>query len=290
MKKIILSLILVCSSQLFSQVTIEEENETDEIIDNLLEDEETLDEFIKTISNFQFIYFSIDYNNKTYFSGRDIGVDQFNITPQISYMHSKGFFAGISGIYYIEFEPQLDYVSLNLGYGKNFGKQNNFRWSTSYARYFYSVGVDNPFENTLTANVGIKNKKRNFGGQISGTYLFGDESSFQFIASSFASIKLYKTNKLSLKIRPQLNILIGKHIVELSRTILIGGQTITRYDQNDEVGLINTQLNIPLQFNVKNYDIELGYIINLPSELAGESNLTNTNFFNLSIAYLLDWD
>ena len=41
---------------------------------------------------------------------------------------------------------------------------------------------------------------------------------------------------------------------------------------------------------LKNYDFELGYTINLPSELAGEPNLKNTNSFNVSIAYLLDWD
>jgi len=290
MKKIFFLLILIYSVQLFSQDIIEEENETDFIIGKLLEEEETLDEFIKAITNFQFLYFSVDYNNKTYFSGRDIDLDQFNIAPQVSYMNSNGFFAGISGIYYSEFVPKFDYVALNIGFGRNFGKQKNFRWSSSYTRYFYSPGVDNPFKNTFTASFGLKNKKKNFGGQVSGTYLFGDEDSFQFITSSFASINLYTSENNSLKLRPQVNILVGKQIVELSRNITIGNQTITQYIQNDEIGLINTQLNIPLQLNIKNYDFELGYTINLPSELAGESNLNITSFVNFSIAYFLDWD
>ncbi len=289
MRKIFILISIICSTQLYSQEDIDNLNDADEIIDNLLE-EETLEEFIKTITNFQFIYFSVDYNNKTYFSGRDIGINQFNVTPQVSYMHSKGFFAGVSGIYYSEFVPQFDYVSLNLGYGKNFGKQKNYRWSTSYARYFYSTGVDNPFTNTLTATLGLKNKSKNFGGQISGTYLFGDENSFQFIASSYALINLYNAKKTSLKLRPQLNVLFGKHIVELSRNINIGGQIFTQYTQNNEAGLINTQINIPLQLNVDKYDFELGYTLNLPSALAGETNLNSNGTFNLSIAYMIDWD
>ena len=287
MRKSIFLFIFICGTQLYAQEVLDE---TDDIINSLLKGEESLDEFIKTITNFQFIYFSADYNNKTYFSGRDIGVDQFNITHQVSYMHSKGWFAGLSGIYYSEFVPQFDYVSSNVGYGNNFGKQDNYRWSLSYTRYFYLAGVDNPFKNTITNNFGVVNKNRSFGGQISGTYLFGDESSFQFIASSFAVLKFYKSETLSLKLRPQVNILFGKHIVELYRNITVAGQNFTRYIQNNAIGLINTQLNIPLQLNLKNYDFELGYTINLPSELAGESNLKNTSSFNVSIAYLLDWD
>ena len=168
--------------------------------------------------------------------------------------------------------------------------KKNYRWSTSYARYFYSTGVDNPFTNTLTATLGLKNKSKNFGGQISGTYLFGDENSFQFIASSYALINLYNAKKTSLKLRPQLNVLFGKHIVELSRNINIGGQIFTQYTQNNEAGLINTQINIPLQLNVDKYDFELGYTLNLPSALAGETNLNSNGTFNLSIAYMIDWD
>lgn len=36
------------------------------------------------------MYFSANYNNDTYFSGRDIGVDQYNIRPRLSATSSFG--------------------------------------------------------------------------------------------------------------------------------------------------------------------------------------------------------
>ena len=52
MKKSILLIIFMCATQFCAQEILDEENEINNIIDNLLE-EETLDEFIKTINNIQ---------------------------------------------------------------------------------------------------------------------------------------------------------------------------------------------------------------------------------------------
>ncbi len=289
MKKLFtLWLIVLGLPCVFSQEKTSGENEVDEIIDNLLLEDQDMEAFMESITDFQFLYLSVNYTNDTYFSGRDIGIDQYNVRPQISYMHSKGYFASLSGVYYSEFTPHWDYSTATLGYGTYLDKKNSVRLYASYSRFFYSDGVENPFTNDISLGLGIKNKKRTFGTQLTGTYLFGDDNSFQIVSRSFVAFELLKTKKVDLKLRPQLSIVAGQQTLELAQTTFQNGVMVTDYLGNDVFDLINTQVNLPLQLTTNSFDFELGYTLNLPSALDNESDLPTTGYFNLSIAYMLD--
>lgn len=263
-------------------------SEEDEIIDNLL-GEESEEEFLKSTTKFQFIHVSLEYNNKTYFSGRALRIDQFNISPQITYLHSNGIYAGITGIYYDQFTPKWDYTSATLGYGKSFGRDKKYRWSTSYARYFYTNTLrDNPFKNAVSLGFELDNKKKTLGAEIETTYLFGSDNSFQIIGSTYGVLSLSKTKKHHLKLRPQLNIILAEQTIQLSQTFTYRDREFTRYFENNDFGLINTELIIPLQYDVGDFDLELGYRINFPTALEGETNLKVTSSFNFSMSYLFD--
>ncbi|AUP79625.1 hypothetical protein [Flavivirga eckloniae] len=281
----------ILSNGLFSysqeKLPLDKEKEVDEIIDSLLEDD-ILDELIQGVSSFKFLYASLGYNNNTYFSGRDIGIDQYNIRPQLTYIDSKGLMLSLSGMYYSEFVPKWDYTAATIGYNKSLGKKKLFRLYTLASRYFYSSGVNNPFLYALTLGSGIKNKRRNIGTQLSGTYLFGNDHSFQITSTSYASFKLFKTKKSSLTLRPELSIIAGMQTFELAQTSIINGVPVTNYLENNVFDLINTQINIPLEFSTNSFDFELGYNINFPSAIGTESSLNTTGFFNLSMAYLFD--
>ncbi len=262
--------------------------EEDEIIDNLL-GEESEEEFLKSATKFQFIHVSLEYNNRTYFSGRDIRSDQFNISPKISYLHSNGLSIGVMGIYYNQFTPRWDYTSVNVGYGKSFGEEKKMRWSVSYERYFYTNTTrENPFKNAVSLGFELDNIKKTIGTEISTTYLFGNDNSFQIIGSTYGVLSLSKTKKHHLKLRPQLNITLAEQTIQLSQTFTYRDREFTRYFENNDFGLINTELIIPLQYNVGNFDLELGYRINFPTALEGETNLKVTSSFNFSISYLFD--
>ena len=113
----------------------------DGLIDELFfNNQQFLDELIESDFSFDFLYTSVSYNSNTFFSGRDSGTDQFNTIPQVSYYHSSGFNASISGIYYQNFDPSWDFTSVSLGYfkttGKNCGKEkekNTIRHEDSVA-------------------------------------------------------------------------------------------------------------------------------------------------------------
>ncbi|WP_129364701.1 hypothetical protein [Lutibacter sp. HS1-25] len=271
-----------------------EKNEVDEIVDDLLI-EDSFNDLLISLTNFHFLYFSLNYSSDTYFSGRAIDVDQFNLTPQITYMNSKGFYASISSIIYSEFIPHWDVTNATVGYGKNVGKDKIFRFYGSLSGYLYSNNdVEGLYNGTANAGIGIQNKKRTLGTQISGSYYFGGESTFQIVSRSYASLKLLKTPKHSLKFRPQLSFITGTQLVDIGSLPLQKEALIKETQANDVnltsnvYALIYTQLNFPLQYNYKSLDFEVGYNLNIPNALENETDLKNTGFFNIAIGYLID--
>ncbi|WP_435261445.1 hypothetical protein [Tenacibaculum sp. nBUS_03] len=268
------------------QNKIEVITEEDEIIDSLFSDE-IIEDLFKLSENLNFLHFSINYNNNTYFSGRDIGIDQLSITPQINYIHSKGYFAGLSGVYYKELDPKWDYTSITVGYGKRFGKTKMFRWSVYYDRYFFSEPSNNPLKNSINLSLEIDNKSRTLGTELATSFLFGTEKSGQIVSSSYGEISLLKIKKSELNLRPTLRFIVAQQTIQLAQTFTFRNRTFTIYRQNNEFGLLNAQLLLPLQYSYSGFDFEAGYILNFPSALEGESNLKTTGTFMFSIAYLL---
>jgi hypothetical protein len=278
--------IFFCTISVFSQEPPPKKTDIDQYIDELLLEEQSLDELLASFINFHFLYISVNYNSDTYFSGRDIDIDQYNISPQITYMHSKGFYASLSGIYYSEFIPKWDVTTATIGYGKSFGKDKIWRYYTSLSGYLYSENnIDGLYNGNISAGFGIQNKNRTLGTVISGSYYLGNDAAYQIVSRTYANLKLLKTKKHHLKFRPQLSIYTGTQIVDvLSDTTL--QETII--SQNNVFGLINTQINFPIQYNTNSFDFELGYNLNFPSEIGDETDLKNTSFFNIGISYLLD--
>jgi len=278
----------------YSQEIPKETNELDEIVDELFL-EESFNDLLVSLTNFHFLYFSFNYNSDTYFSGRDIDVDQFNIAPQITYMHSKGFYASISAIIYSEFIPHWDVTIGTVGYAKSFGKNKIFRYYGSFSGYLYSNNdVDGLYNGTANAGIGVQNKKRTIGTQISGSYYFGGESTYQIVSRSYASLNLLKTPNQSLKFRPQLIFITGTQLVDIGG-VPLQKEALVKETAAEEVNLtsdiytlIYTQLNFPLLYSYKSFDFELGYTLNIPSALENETDLKNTGFFNISVGYLLD--
>ena len=283
------SILLWISGLFFVQAQeLTKEKEIDDLIDELFREDELINELTASISNFQFLYVSSTYNSDTYFSGRDIGNAQYNITPQITYAHSNGIFASLSGIYYSEFVPKWDVTVATVGFSKNIDAKKIFKYAISYSKYFYTEDINNIYTNTFNVGLGIRNKKRNIGTQISGSYLFGEEQSFEIASRSFVDFNLLKRPHSNLKFKPQLNIIAGKQTIELARIVNQSGQLSTEYVQNDVFDLINTQINLPLLYSTNSFDFEAGYNINFPNAIGDESNLKNTGFFNFSIGYLID--
>jgi len=268
----------------------QEENldDIDGLIDELFfYDQQFLDELIEGGLTYNFLYTSVSYNTNTFFSGRDSGTDQFNIIPQVSYYHSSGFNASISGIYYQNFAPAWDFTSVSVGYFNTIGKQKNFNYNLGYTHFFYSDDFDD-FTNSIDLSVGIRNIKRTLGTTLAASYLFGTNTSLQLVSNSFLNINLKRTSNLALRFRPNISFIIADQTYTFSSLIRspLGPRIVTVVQEVFD--LLNTQLSFPLSLSTKSWDFEVGYHLNLPNAVSNESNLSNTNFFSFSVGYLLD--
>jgi len=261
----------------------------DALIDELLLDQDDkFDEYFLSLSNFNLLYTSLNYNSNTYFTGRDIGYNQFNIVPQITYVSSKGIYGGISGTYFSEFYPKWDYTVAFLGYGRTIGKNKIVNYTISFSKYFFGNDEDDIFGNTIDIGLGLRSKNKKIGTQLIYTYLFGNEQSFQVVSKSYVTFNLSKKSNSLLKLRPQLNIIYGKQTVELPTIVVINGIRTIVYSKKNVFDFMNTQLKFPLQYSYKNLDLEVGYTINFPNPIGYETNLNSTDFFNVTIGYLIE--
>ncbi len=269
-----------------------QENEGD-YIDGLLDElffneQQFLDELIESDFSYNFLYTSVSYNNDTFFSGRDTGTDQFNLIPQLSYYHSSGFNASISGIYYQNFAPSWDFTSVSAGYFNTIGSKKSIIYNLGYTKYFYSDGY-NGFTNSLDVSLGLRNKKRTLGTSVSASYLFGTEESYQFVSSSFANITLKRAAAFALRLRPRISFIIAKQNITIDKVVIRANRPVLKTYNFDVFDLLNTQINIPLSISLKSWDFELGYNLNIPNSLVHEDPLKTTSYFNLSVGYLFDF-
>ena len=83
---LLLFLISFCLPDVKSQ-----ESKLDSLLDVILFEDEELISLLTGKTNFQFLYLRTQFENQSYFSGRDIGIEQQNYTAQATYFHSIGF-------------------------------------------------------------------------------------------------------------------------------------------------------------------------------------------------------
>ena len=266
-----------------------QEDNLDGLLDELFfNDQQFLDELLDSNFSYNSLYTSVSYNSNTYFSGRDSGIDQFNIIPQVSYYHSSGFNATVSGIYYQNFDPSWDFTSVSVGYFNTLDKQKKIIYNLGYTHFFYTDGYD-VFTNSLDISLGIRNKKRTIGTTIAGAYLFGTEESYQIVSNTFASITLIRIPNFAIRFRPNINFIIANQSITFDTVVinsLLGPRIITT--TLNVFDLLNTQITFPISFSTNSWDFELGYNLNLPKALSNETDLTTTGFFNFSVGYMFD--
>ncbi len=289
----VLGLLLFSVATSFCSYTQEKSSDDLDDIDGLIDelffnDQQFLDELLENSISYNFLYASVSYNSNTFFSGRDSGTDQFNSIPQVSYYHSSGFNASISGVYYQEFEPAWDFTSVSLGYFNTLGKSNTFVYNVGYTKFFYADDFDD-FTNSIDINFGIRNKKRTLGSTVAASYLFGSDKSYQIVSNSFANITLKRRPNFAIRLRPNINFIIADQTITFIRPFRgPGGVIRPRTFILNVFDLLNTQISIPLSISTSSWDFELGYNLNLPKAIPNETDLSITGFFNLSVGYMFD--
>ena len=295
MKKFFLFLtITIITINSYAQTEEELDAEVNAIIDELIADEVTILDYIDELNKQHLIYISLEYNDKTYFLGRDLNIDQFSLSPQALYQHHSGFYIGLSGAVYNKFDPKWDLTTASLGYTNNFGKHNNFSYDLSYSRYIFSNSESRDFENSLDAIFSIETNNQLLGVSAGVSYFFGDEQGIQNSFELYSAIDLFKINKKhQVSLNPQLSFILGNENIDTSRIddLIIDLPIIDRIvNEFETYALRNTQLSIPLNLEINNLQLEFGYNFNFPNALIFERNLNDSSYFNIGLSYIFNFN
>ena len=303
---------------IFPLVYSQQKNEVEDIdllIEELFFSQQELGELLNE-NKISLIYSSINYNSNTFYSGRSIGVNQFNLSPQISYLNSNGLTISLSGIYLDQFDPAWDLTTISIGYSKWINKKNTVSLNTSFSNYFYSYDQNDIYSRSFSLGMSYQSLNDKLFLNTSAGIFFDGSNLFQIISNFYYSFNLIKkrekikeqnkrsqvwkgnvngkqksrrilSDKLTLDFKPLVSFYFNSETIdtEYSPSFFIN-QNINA-DQN-YFGLINTQIKLPIEFNLNSIDLELSYYINIPVPIGDENNLPNTSFFGISIGYLFD--
>ena len=295
MKKLLLLLACLGIFSISSAQDDMDQDDTDLIIEDLLElSDDDLIDLVSDLKKYHIILVSAQFNSQAYFLGRDLGVDQYSLVPQVMYQSHNGIYLGIAGNIFSEFDPKWDFTILNAGYGLDFGASDNMRAELGYSRYIFADSNSNDFENSLDGAFYINTKDNSFGGSVNGSYLFGDRTGFQAGISAFGNLKVADLNSekgSTLNFEPAISLVFGSENIDTSRIDNLG-ITIpfieNVVDSFETFSLRNTQLALPLVFDFNAFSVEGGYTINFPTAFDFENNVDTSGFFHLAVNYLID--
>ncbi len=294
MKKLTLTILIGLSHFAYAQ-DINESNDVDEIIEDLLDLEETdLLNLIDDLDNYHYIFAATDFSSKSFFLGRDLGIDQYNVVTQVSYENHLGIFIGVSGTYYSEFDPQWDLTVLSAGYGLDINKSKSLRTELEYNRYIFSNSSSNDFENSLDLSLSYTTANSAFSTNIVGSYLFGDKTGFQTSVNVFGNIKLFDldyTKGSKINFEPSLAFILGSENLDTSRIDNLGIDIPfinNIVNELETFSLRNTQLKLPLVADFYNLSLEAGINFNFPTPFDFENDTESSTFFNFGVNYIFD--
>ena len=259
-------------------------SEADVILDDLfVSDSLDVLELFDKLKKQDYLYTTVIYNNKTLFSGRDFGVNQYSVFPSISYIDGDNFFLNLNAGYYSGVNPTWDFVTLSGGYSNYLNKRKTLLASGVYSYSSYSQDVADLNNHRLTA--GLSFRKKWFRNTLTLGYLFGGASSTFVSNNTYISIDILDTKLFDISLRPRIGFFWGNQTV--SELVFIRPRQF-EYVNTNYFQLLNTEVGIPVELDFGNWDVEIEYTFNSPKALPSEEGIKNSGFILLSLGYLIE--
>lgn len=140
----------------------------------------------------------VGYNNNVLSAGRNFGINQHGISPAISFYHTSGFFADVSGYWNSAFEPAYNMTITSAGYLKTW--KNKWSLSGNLEKWLYHQNSADAYSQAPTMSAGINSSYTRKHGYffIDYSYLFGNEASAHRLIGNVTGIfQLKKTGFFS---------------------------------------------------------------------------------------------
>lgn len=261
----------------------------DSLLTDVFGDDKEMMQFLNPPAINYYLYGSVMSDSKTYYAGRELGDNMYNINGSLYFFHSKGFFIGASGSWYSQLDPGYNTTIMSAGINRPLNQNKSLNFRASYSRYFYHYSdpeVENDFNNNMGTGISLRNKW--IGGRLSFNFLFGKDFGMNFIPSIYSHITVARFgDNNTIQLSPDVSVFIGSETVEYENTGQIGNPPQESVTTEDAYGFLNTQFNLPVCVYVGNFDIELGYSINIPTTQDESYTYPVSSFFSLSVGYFL---
>lgn len=239
------------------------------------------------------------YNSNVLWVGRTLGIEQFGLSPGVSYYHKSGLFADISSFWSKDFEPKYYLTIFTGGYMHSFSKK--FSVLASYDHYIYNLENDYiPYNNAITITPFYELKPVNF--RLDYSFFFGDNSVHRLMPSVSVTLEkkdIFKLDRISFF--PTVFILFGDQtfseiIFPTTRQEWIAAALRVRQglpwytiETKRVFGLMNYALAAPLSIRNNHWTFTVSYIYNIPKALPGETlTLDNSSFISASFIWFFD--
>ena len=283
------ALFFVLTTPLFAQ----NEEKVDSVLNELYFEEVDLYELFDGNTNFHFLYFVATLNSATYYTGRQVGNDELNLSQQMYYFISNGIYFGASGVQYSHLSPSFRSVVVSAGYTNTLKKFDFFRYRLSYDRFIYlNMGTDFEPSYNSDINTGITLQNKFIGARVDYTLLMGNKYGNLLSYDIFARAKFLSLGKYDrIQFKPQLSFYYGSDIVEYDLNAhLIDTDPFyePEYVQKEEFGLLNSQVSLPLSIAYNNFDFEVTYTFQFPKSLDPVYYYEKSGFWSVSLAYIID--
>ena len=244
----------------------------------------------------------LSYNSNVLSAGRTLGIENFGLSPGISFYHRSGLYADLSGYWSKDFDPSYYLTVASVGYMHSFNKY--FSVIGGYDRYFYNADDADefiPYKNTLSVTPIIEINPVLFS--LNYSFYFGDT----YVNRIMPGLSLVLEKKKFLN--------IDRIALSPSFFMLFGDETITHIDvvpprtlaearmnkqlygtyfkqviTNSRVfGVMNYAISAPLSVTFKNWGFMFTYTYNIPKALPGEPlTLSESSYLSGSITYFID--
>ena len=270
-----------------------QDDKIDSILDSMFfgTDDEILLMLAEMNKNHHFVYSRFGYDSKTVYAGREIGTDQYNVSGQLYYLNSLGFSLGVSGAWYSQMDPSYRSTIVSAGYSRGLKKIKNLRYRISYSRYFYNTyySIYEPVFNS-SASAGLTIKMGSVGTRFDYSLLMGNDFGSQVSSDIYCDLSLFKVGKkLEISVLPEISFYFGSETVENERISYLasmdGSTMVTDYSYEDRFGLMNTQLILPLEISIGDFDIEISYSYNINRSIDPDYTFDNVSMFSISAGY-----
>jgi hypothetical protein len=244
----------------------------------------------------------LSYNSNVLSAGRTLGIENFGLSPGVSYFHPAGLYADISAFWSNDFSPSYYLTIASIGYMKDLSKHLSVM--AGYDKYFYNFNNDEvyiPFSNTLSITSILEFKPVSLS--VNYSFYFGDQSAHRVMPGATVTAqrkKIWKFDRIAIS--PSFFALWGNEVVttieyvppatlrELIQNIKdYGTRYKTVYTTEEVFGIMNYAISIPLNISYKKWAFSFTYIYNIPKALPGEPNaLSESTYLTGSLMYVID--